>query len=214
MTHINRKRITSTVDVADQYNSCSVPDNLLTFVTEENNTLGFNMNQHNDGERSFFHGLTMNGHLFSSPLASSSRHHPTSFIKVFLSLSLVVLILCNLFLSANCMPPKIKDPNQQEQVKGDDGLESSGNVSIEVKSKKEPSNCNDDAVRNVCERCVKATKAPSAFRSCCDNTSGTRDYCQQILDYRPSFQTSHESGINSRVAQRKRIFGEHLGKPS
>ena len=215
MTHINRKRIISTVDVDDQNNNCSVPDKLLTFVAnQENNTLGFNMNQRNDREENFFHGLAMNGHL-PSPLASSSRHHPTSFIKVFLSLSLVLLITCNLFLTVSCMPPKIKVANEEKQVEVDHNTESYGKDVIADIKGKPSTDCSNGSVRNICERCVKATKVPSAFRSCCDDISGTREYCLKILDFRSFFGTSHESDINvNRLTQRRRAFGEHPAKPS
>ena len=143
------------------------------------------MDRDNDGERS--DGLVMKGHL---SFLTSSRHHrrrPTSFIKVFLIVSLVLIILCNFFPSVDC--PKIKDRKQQE-VQKDEGLESYGKgVSTDMKNK--PSNCN----------------APPALRSSC--ISGTREYYKHILVYnRPSKQAM------SRVTQRRRVFGPHPGKPS
>ena len=154
-----------------------------------------------------------NSYLLNSSLASSSHHQPTStssrtYFKVFLGLSLVLLILCNLLVTTvNCMPsPEVPLYDTPDEV-AVPYIDGTLNTDVKIESKRGSICSTDEAARNVCERCAKATKAPSAIRLCCDD-GNTKDWCQRILNFKLVVEAATGMERNNRYI--RRVLGDHL----
>ena len=223
-----KKRITPSIKVKNCNSSCSHLDNLLTSFKNQGDCFNFDKKSielimkrecGRDEKSLNFETTTLNylnTYLLNSSLASSSHHQPTSmsssrtYFKVFLSLSLVLLILCNLLVTTvNCMPsPEIPLYDTPEEASV---LYSALNTDVTIESKRGSTCSTDVAARNVCERCAKATKVASALRFCCDDITNTREWCQKILNFKLVVEanTGIDRNIN-RMSYIRRSVGEHL----
>ena len=152
----------------------------------------------------------------NSFLASSSQHKPTStssrtYFKVFLTLSLVLLILCSLLVTtANCTSSReitLYDTPEEETVR----LYMDRALNTDVKIKSQRSTCSTDEVLNVCKRCAKATRVPAAEQLCCDDIGNTKDWCQKILNFKLVVEANTGTGRNNnRMLYIRRILGRNL----
>ena len=154
----------------------------------------------------------------NSSFASSSHHELTlpssrTYSKIFLSLFLVLLILCNfLVITVNCtssLEIPLYDTANEETARL--YMDRALNTAVKIESQRESTCSTDETLRNVCKRCAKATRVPMAEQLCCDNIGNTYDWCQKILNFKPVFEANPDIGRNNnRMLHTRRIFRKNM----